>query len=120
MAFGSVPPGGEQIEGERHARQKVRREPLRVDQCADLAICSLAPGDMANFGREKIAASPARRFRDAAAEFAALAVLADVAADGEVPVFAPERLEQPRGGPKPRIERLVDAMFLEDVGRNER
>ena len=39
---------------------------------------------------------------------------------GEVPVFAPERLEQAGGGPEPRIERLMDAMFLEDVGRDER
>jgi hypothetical protein len=28
-------------------------------------------------------------------------------------IEAPERLEQTRGGPEPRIERLVNAMFLE-------
>jgi len=62
----------------------------------------------------------ARRFRDAAAEFAALAILIDIAADGEVLVFAPERLKQAGGGPKPCIERFVDVMFLENVCRNER
>ena len=75
---------------------------------------------MGDLGREEIAASLARRFRDAAAEFAALAVLADIAADRQFPVFAPERLEQAGGGPEPRIERFVDAMFFEDVGRDER
>src|SRR5438105_15220974 len=75
---------------------------------------------MGDLRREEIAASPARRFRNAAAEFAALAVLADIAADRQVPVLAPERLEQAGGGAEPRIERLMDAMFLEDVGRDER
>jgi len=75
---------------------------------------------MGNLGREEIAACPTRRFGNPAAEFAALAVFADVAADREVPAFAPERLEQTGGGSKPRIERLLDAMFLEDVGRDER
>ena len=32
----------------------------------------------------------------------------------------PERLEHAGGGPEPRVERLVDAMFFENVGRNER
>jgi signal transduction histidine kinase len=36
---------------------------------------------MGNLGREEIAASPARRFRDAAPESAAFAVLVDIAAD---------------------------------------
>src|ERR1700720_4180138 len=36
------------------------------------------------------------------------------------PVFAPERLKQTRGGAEPRIGRLVDAMFFENVGRDER
>src|SRR5207253_733706 len=71
-------------------------------------------------GREENAACPTRRFRDAAAEFAALAALVDIAADRQVAVLAPERLEQTRGRPEPRIERFVDAMFLEDVGRDER
>ena len=75
---------------------------------------------MGDLGREEIAARPARRFRDTAAEFAALAVLVDVATDRQVAVLAPDRLEQAGGGPKPRIERLVDTMFLEDVGRDER
>ena len=73
---------------------------------------------MGDLGNEEIAASPARRFRNAASEFAALAVLADIAADGQRSVFAPERLEQAGGGPEPRVERFVDAMFLEDVGRD--
>ena len=81
---------------------------------ADLPIGDLAPGDMGDLGREEITASPACRFRDAAAEFAALAVLADIVADGQVPVFAPERLKQTGGRPEPGIERFVDAMFLED------
>ncbi len=75
---------------------------------------------MGDFGREKIVAGSARRFRDAAAEFAALAVLAHVAANREVPILAPQRLEQTGGGSNPRIERLVNAMFFENVGRNER
>ena len=75
---------------------------------------------MGDLGREEIAASPSRRFRNAAAEFAALAILVDIAADGEVAVLAPERLEQAGGGPKPRVEWFVDAMFFEDVGRDER
>jgi hypothetical protein len=61
-----------------------------------------------------------RQKNDAAAEFAALAILVDIAADRQVPVFAPERLEQTGGRPEPRIERLVNAMFIEDVGRDER
>ena len=44
-------------------------------------------GDMGDFGREKIAASLARRFGNPAAEFAALAV------DRQGPVLAPERLK---------------------------
>ena len=48
---------------------------------------------MGDLGGEEIAASPARRFRDAAPQFAALAVLVEVAADRQVPVFAPQRLE---------------------------
>jgi len=48
---------------------------------------------MGDFGREEIAAAPARRFGNPAAEFAAFAILPDVAADREVWVFAPERLE---------------------------
>src|ERR1700730_1463547 len=119
-AFEYVPPVGEEIERQGHAGKEVCREPLRVDQRADLAIGSLAPGGMGDLGREEIAASPARRLRDAAAEFAALAVLVDIAADGEVAIFAPERLEQAGGRPEPRIERLVDAMFLENVWRDER
>jgi hypothetical protein len=75
---------------------------------------------MGDLGREEIAACPTRRFRDAAAEFAALAVLADIAANRQAPVFAPERLEQTGCRPEPRIERLVDVMFFENVGRDER
>jgi hypothetical protein len=75
---------------------------------------------MGDLGREEIAASPARRLRNAAAEFATFAILADVAADRQVPVFAPQRLEQTRGRPEPRIERLVNAVFLENVGRDKR
>jgi hypothetical protein len=75
---------------------------------------------MGDLWREEITASLARRFRDAATEFAALAVFADVAADRQVAVLAPERLEQPGGRPKSRIERFEDAMFFEDVGRDER
>ena len=37
-----------------------------------------------------------------------------------LPVFAPQRLKQAGGGSKARIERLVDAMFLENVCRDER
>jgi len=73
-AFEGLHPGREQIEGERHGREEVRREPLRVDHCADFAIGRLAPCGMGDLGREEIAASPARRFRDAASEFAAFAV----------------------------------------------
>jgi hypothetical protein len=91
-----------------------------IDERADLAIGSLAPGGMGDLGGKEIAACFARRFRDMAAEFAALAVLVDIAADRQVPVFAPERLKQSGGRSKPRIERFVDPMFLEDVGRNER
>ena len=76
-AFECVHPGRQQIERHGDARQQIRREPLLVDQRADLPIGDLAPGDMGNLGREEIAASPACRFRDAAAELAALAVLAD-------------------------------------------
>ena len=61
---------------------------------ADLPIGSLAPGGMGDLGREEIAACPACRLRDAAAEFAAFAVLAEMAADRQAPLFAPERLEQ--------------------------
>jgi hypothetical protein len=75
---------------------------------------------MGDLGGEEIAASPARRLRDAAAEFAAVAILADIAPDRQMPFFAPERLEQAGGGPKPRIERLVDVMFFENVCRDER
>jgi hypothetical protein len=89
-----------------------------VDQRAGLPIRSFAPGGAGDLGRKEIAPGSARRFRDAAPEFTALAVLVDVAADGQAPVFAPERLEQTGSGPKPRIERLVDAMFLENVGRD--
>ena len=46
--------------------------------------------------------------------------LVDIPADRKVPVFAPERLKQTRGRPEPRIERLVDVMFLENVCRDER
>jgi hypothetical protein len=42
------------------------------------------------------------------------------AADREAPLFPPQRLKQTGGGPKPRIERLVDVMFFENVGRDER
>jgi hypothetical protein len=60
-AFGCVPPGRQQIERQGHARQEVRREPLRIDERADFAVGSLAPGGMGDFGGEEIAASPARR-----------------------------------------------------------
>jgi len=59
-----------------------------ASQRADFAIGSVAPGGMGDLGREEIAACPSRRFRDAATEFAALAVLADIATDRQVPVFA--------------------------------
>ena len=72
---------------------------------------------MGNLGREEVAASPARCFRDAAAEFAALAVFVEIA---PVPIFSPQRLEQTGDGPKPRIERFVDAVFFENVCRDER
>jgi hypothetical protein len=55
-----------------------------------------------------------------AAEFAALAVLADVAADRQVAVLAPKRLKQAGGGAEPRIERFVDALFFENVCRDQR
>jgi hypothetical protein len=119
-AFEGVPPGREQIEGKRHARQEVRREPLRIDERADFSVGSFTASGMDDLGREEIAASLARRFRDPASEFAALAVFTDIPADREVPVLAPERLEQTRGRPEPRIERFVDAMFLEDVCGDER
>jgi hypothetical protein len=61
-----------------------------------------------------------RRFGNPAAEFAALAVLVDIAPDRQGLVFAPQRLEQTGGGPEPRIERLVDVMFFENVCRDER
>jgi len=75
---------------------------------------------MGDLGGEEIAACATRRFGNPAAEFAAFAVLVDVVADREVLVLPPQRLEQTGGGPEPRIERLVDPMFLEDVGRDER
>ena len=34
--------------------------------------------------------------------------------------FSPRLLHQHSGGREPRIERLMDAMFFEDVGRDER
>jgi len=37
-----------------------------------------------------------------------------------LPAFAPQRLKQAGGGSEPRINRLVDAMFFENVGRDER
>ena len=96
-AFEGVPPGRQQIEGERHAGKEVCRQPLRVDERADFVIGSLAPGSMSDLGGEEIAPGFACRLRDAAAEFAPLAVLVDIAADRQVPVFAPERLEQTGG-----------------------
>jgi hypothetical protein len=72
---------------------------------------------MGDLGREEIAAAPAGRFGNPAAKFAALAVLVHIAADRQVPVFAPERLEQAGGRPEPRIERLVDTI---DVSRTDR
>jgi hypothetical protein len=119
-ALECVPPGRQQIDGQGHGREQVCREPLCVDQRADFPIGSLAPGGMGDVGGEEIAACPARRFGDAAAEFAALALLVDVATDRQVAVLAPERLEQTGGGPEPRIERFVNAMFLENVGRDQR
>jgi hypothetical protein len=77
-------------------------------------------GDMEDLRREEVTPGRACRLRDATAEFAALAGLVDIAADRQASVFAPERLEQTGGGPKPRIERFVDVMFLENVGRDER
>jgi hypothetical protein len=47
---------------------------------------------MGDLVREEIAASLARRLRDAAAEFAAFAILVDVAADREAPLFPPQGL----------------------------
>jgi len=99
---------------------KGRKSAAEMLHCADFAIGRLTPGGMGYFGGEEIAARFARCFRNAAAEFAAFAILADIAADWEVPVCAPERLEQAGGGPKPRVEWLVDMVFLEDVGRDER
>jgi energy-coupling factor transporter ATP-binding protein EcfA2 len=119
-ALGYLHPGRQQIEGEGHGREQVCREPLRIDQRANFAIGGLAPGHMADLECEEIAASRARRLGNPAAEFAALAVLPDIAADRQFPVFAPERLEQPGGGPEPRIERFVDTMFFEDGCRDER
>ena len=75
---------------------------------------------MGDLGGEEIAACFARRFGNPAAEFAAIAILADIAADGQAAVFAPQSLEQTRGGAERRVERLVDAMFLENVCRDER
>jgi hypothetical protein len=86
---------------------------------ADLAMGSLAPGGMGDLGREEVTPGSGRRFGNPAAEFATLAVLADIAADRQAPLCAPERLEQAGGGPEPRIERLVDPMFLENVGWDE-
>ena len=114
-----MPPGRQQVEGERHGRKQVCRQPLRVDQRANFPIGGLTPRNVGDLGREEIAASFARRFRDAAAEFAALAVFADIVADRQVAIFAPERLEQTGGGSEPRIERLVNVMFLEDGCRDE-
>jgi hypothetical protein len=91
-----------------------------VNERADFAIGSLAPCGMGDLGREEIASGSSRRFRNAAPEFAALAVLVEVAADRQAAVFAPERLKQTGGGPEPRVERLVDVMFFENVGRDER
>jgi hypothetical protein len=60
MAFGCVPAGREQIERERHARQEICRQPLRVDKRADLPIGSFAPRDGAISGVRKLPpASPA-------------------------------------------------------------
>ena len=52
---------------------------FKIDQRADFAVGSLAPGGMGDLGREELAAGFARRLRDAAAEFAAFAVLAEMA-----------------------------------------
>jgi hypothetical protein len=41
-------------------------------------------------------------------------------ASGAFLVFAPQRLKQAGGGSKARIERLVNAMFFENVSRDER
>ena len=87
-----MPPGREQIERQGHARQEICRQPLRVDQRADFAVGSLAPCGMGDLEREEIAASLARRLRDAAAEFPALAALVEVAADREAPLFPPQGL----------------------------
>jgi hypothetical protein len=51
---------------------------------------------------------------------AALSRYTRAASSESAPVFAPERLKQTGGGPEPRIERLVNAVFLEDVGRDKR
>jgi hypothetical protein len=55
-----VPPGYQQVEGERHGREQVCRKPPRVDKCADLAVGSLPVGDMDDLGGEVIAASEIR------------------------------------------------------------
>jgi hypothetical protein len=47
-------------------------------------------------------------------------LLARSRAQANLPVFAPKRLEQTGGGPEPRVERLVDAVFLENAHRDER
>jgi hypothetical protein len=65
---------------------------FKIDQRADFAVGSLAPGGMGDLGREEIAAGFARRLRDAAAEFAAFAVLAEMAADKEASLFPPQAL----------------------------
>jgi hypothetical protein len=46
-------------------------------------------------------------------------LLARPRGQANLPVFAPQRLKQAGGGSEPRIERLVNAMFLEDVGWDE-
>jgi hypothetical protein len=69
-----------------------------------------------HLGGEEIAASPACGFRDAAPEFAALAVLADIAADRQILVLAPQRLEQTRGRPEPRIAGPLATGFVEWAG----
>jgi len=51
-AFECVPPGGDQIEGERHGREQICGQPLRVDQRANLTIGGLAPGGMGDFPPE--------------------------------------------------------------------
>jgi hypothetical protein len=70
---------------------------------------------MGDFGREKIAASLARRFRDTAAEFAALAALVDIAADRQVLVLAQQRLER-----KSDIQFILSRRSLYAVANNHR